>query len=48
MLAPMSFLILLLILYSDTLRHYLIELPVGALSGTLETVFSVRVWGGPR
>jgi Zn-dependent protease len=47
MLAPMSFLILLLVLYSDTLRHYLIELPVGALSSTLETVFAVRVWGGP-
>jgi len=46
MLAPMSFLILLLILYSDTLRHYLIELPVGALSGSLESAFSVRVWGG--
>lgn len=48
MLAPMSFLILLLILYSDTLRTYLIELPVSAVSGTLERVFAVRVWGGPR
>ncbi len=48
MIAPMSFLILLLILYSDSLRRYLIELPVGALIGALESVFSVRVWGGPR
>jgi Zn-dependent protease len=46
-LAPMSLLILLLILYSDTLRHYLIELPVGALSSLLERAFSLRVWGGP-
>jgi Zn-dependent protease len=48
MLAPMSFLLLMLVLYSDGLRHYLIELPVGALSNLLETAFSVRVWGGPR
>lgn len=48
MLAPMSFLILLLILYSDSLRRYLIELPVGALSSTLERTFSVHVWGGIR
>jgi Zn-dependent protease len=48
MLAPMSFLILLLILYSDTLRRYLIEIPVVALTSALEQLFSVRVWGGPR
>jgi Zn-dependent protease len=48
MLAPMSFLILLLILYSDDLRFYLIEIPVGALASLLERSFAVPVWGGLR
>ena len=46
MLAPMSVLILLLILYSDTLRGILIERPVRLISSVLELAFGVRVRGG--
>ncbi len=42
MLAPMSILILLLILYSDTLRTVLIQLPVKYVSTGLETLFGLR------
>jgi len=42
MLAPMSMLLLLLILYSDTLRPVLIELPVGFVTHTLSSVFGLQ------
>jgi Zn-dependent protease len=41
MLAPMSMLLLLLILYSDTLREVLIEMPVGFVGGTLAAMFGL-------
>ncbi len=44
--APMSVLLLLLILYSDSLRRVLIETPVFYLSGFLQNLFGVVVWGG--
>ncbi|MBX3127366.1 MAG: site-2 protease family protein [Polyangiaceae bacterium] len=46
MLAPMSVLLLLLVLYSDTLRGVLIERPVGFISGGLQSLFGLWVWGG--
>ncbi|MEZ4224136.1 MAG: site-2 protease family protein [Polyangiaceae bacterium] len=45
MLAPMSILLLLLILYSDGLRSVLIETPVGLLMSGLQRVFGITVWG---
>lgn len=46
MLAPMSVLLLLLILYSDTLRGFLIEKPVRYIGAALELAFGVRIRGG--
>jgi len=46
MLAPMSLLLLLLVLYSDTLRGLLIERPVRLVGSGLELVFGVRMRGG--
>jgi Zn-dependent protease len=46
MLAPMSLLLLLLVLYSDTLRSVLIETPMMLLSTLLQGLFGVTVWGG--
>jgi len=46
MLAPMSVLLLLLILYSDTLRGVLIEVPVRFIGTNLEQLFGVRIRGG--
>ncbi len=44
--APYSFLILLAVLYSDTLRTFLIVVPVRFVSGGLQTLFHIRVLGG--
>lgn len=44
--APYSIFLLLAVLYSDTLRHVLIGAPVAFVSGGLESLFHVRVWGG--
>ena len=42
----MSVLILLLILSSDSLRRVLVEIPVFFLSGHLQKLFGVVVFGG--
>ena len=46
MIAPMSVLILLLILSSDSLRRVLVEIPLFFLSGHLQKLFGVVVFGG--
>lgn len=43
--APFSLIVILVILYSDSLRHWLIDLPMGYVTYGLERVFHVRVWG---
>jgi Zn-dependent protease len=45
MVAPFSLILILVILYSDSLRHWLIDLPMGYVTSGLEHVFHVRVWG---
>ena len=42
----MSVLLLLLILYSNTLRTMLIEVPVHFIGSNLENLFGVRIAGG--
>lgn len=44
--APYSFLLLLAILYSGTLRHVLLEVPMQVVAGGLEALFRIRVFGG--
>jgi Zn-dependent protease len=41
--APMSMLLLLVVLYSDTLRTFLLERPVRFVGGGLESLFSLRM-----
>lgn len=43
--APYSLVVILVILYSDSLRHWLIDFPMGYVTYGLERVFHVRVWG---
>jgi len=44
--APMSMLVLMLILYVDGLRTFLIERPVALVGGALETLVGLRLSGG--